>query len=201
MTAIRDLATQLAPSDPERAAELARTIDSPWDRCQALAWAARFAPEERVEVLAEEALYAGYMAQDRFQTVGASAWPLRALIERGRTAAAMRALADVLSLASEIELASSRAEALFLVWQAIFPLGVESRDKVLDHLLTICPPGNSWRAGRVFQEVAWMLAADDRATAQRVIAALPEGRWKRQAKRRVEAGEPMPARPFFWAAA
>jgi hypothetical protein len=98
-------------------------------------------------------------------------------------------------LASEIELAASRAEALLLVWQAVFPLGTEARHKVLDALLTTCKPADSWRVGRVFQEVAWMLADEDRGNAERVIAALPEGRWKRQAKRRVETGEAMPPRP------
>jgi hypothetical protein len=96
MTAIRDSAIHLAPSDPGRAAEIARTIESPWYRCQALAWVARFAPEGQVEALAEEALYSCHTARDMFQAVGASAWPVRALIERGRLAAATEALADIL---------------------------------------------------------------------------------------------------------
>lgn len=200
-TSTRDLVTRLAPTDPEGAAHLARSIDEGWFRSQALAWAARFSGEERLEPLVEEALIASYGESDPYRIVGSGAWALCALVERGRAVTAERILDDLLTLAPEAEPAASRAEALFLVWQAVFALGREARRKVLDVLLTTCRPQDSWRVGRVFQDVAWMLAPTDQAAAQRVLAAIPEGRWKRQAMRRVDGNEILKPRPFFWTAA
>jgi hypothetical protein len=200
-TSTRDLVTRLAPTDPEGAARLARSIAEPWFRSQALAWAARFSAEERIEQLVEEALSASYSESDPYRTVGSGAWALCALVERGRPVPARRILDDLLSRAPEAEPAASRAEALFLVWQAIFALGGDARTKVLDVLLTTCRPEDSWRVGRVFQDTAWMLATIDQGAAQRVLAAMPEGRWKRQARRRVAGSETLKPRPFFWTAA
>jgi len=193
----RDLVTRLAPTDPEGAARLARTIDEPWFRSQALAWAARFAADDRVEPLAEEALIASYAESDPYRTVGSGAWAIRALVERGRPVPARRVLADLLVLAPEAEPTASRAEALFLVWQAAFALGRDARRKILDMLLTTCQGSDSWRVGRVFQDIAWMLGASDHEMVQRILAAMPEGRWKRQAKRRLAAAESLKPRPFF----
>ena len=80
-TRTRDMVTRLAPSEPEAAAQLARSIDEPWFRSQALAWAARFAADDRVEPLIKEALIASYSESDAYRTVGSGAWALRALIE------------------------------------------------------------------------------------------------------------------------
>jgi len=82
-TNTRDLVTRLAPTNPEGAARLARSIDEPWFRSQALAWAARFSAEDQVEPLVEEALHASYNDSDPYRTMGSSAWALCALVERG----------------------------------------------------------------------------------------------------------------------
>jgi hypothetical protein len=194
------MVARLAPTDPEGAVGLARSINEPWFRSQALAWAARFSTEERLEPLLQEALHACHSAIDRYRAVAIAAWPLRALIERGRVAAATRMLNDILVLAPEVEPPASRAEALFLVWQAIFPLGVDARKKVLDVLLTNCRPEESWRIGRIFHNIAWMLSASDPKAVERILAAIPDGRWKRQAERRVAGGDPLKPRIFFWGA-
>jgi hypothetical protein len=200
-TSTRDLVTRIAPTDPEGGARLARSINEPWFRSQGLAWAARFADDDRVLPLIEEALIASYSESDPYRTVGSGAWALRALIERERDEKARSILADLLALAPAAEPAGSRAEALFLVWQAAFALGEEARGKVLDVLLRTCRPADSWRVARVFQEIAWMIGPGDHRTVQRVLEALPEGRWKRQAERRLASGESLKPRPFFWTAA
>jgi hypothetical protein len=194
------MVTRLAPRDPEGAARLARSIDVPWFRSQALAWAARFAADDRIEPLIEEALYASYSESDPYRTVATGAWPLRALIERDRTALARRTLDDLLVLVPEVEPPASRAEALFLVWQAIFALGPDARNRVLEVVLKNCRPNESWRVARIFQHIAWMLANEKEAV-ERVLAAMPDGRWKRQAKRQIDGGEALAPRQFFWSAA
>jgi hypothetical protein len=192
------MVTRLAPTDPEGAARLARSIDVPWFRSQALAWAARFAADDQLEPLIKEALYVSYSESDPYRTVATGAWSLRALVERGRPTSARRTLDDLLVLVPAIEPTASRAEALFLVWQAVFTLGQDARSQLLDVLLSNCRPNDSWRVGRIYQDIAWMLCKEKEA-AERVLAAMPEGRWKRQAKRRVDGGQALEPRQFFWA--
>jgi hypothetical protein len=110
-------------------------------------------------------------------------------------------LEDLLALAPEVEPPASRAEALFLILQAIFALGRGARSKVLDVLLTTCRPEDSWRVARIFQDIAWMISATDKEAAESIVAVMPDGRWKRQAQRRIEGGESPEPRQFFWSAA
>src|SRR3954469_17904349 len=127
-TSTRDQVTRLAPADPEGAAEVARSIEEPWFRAQALAWAARFAADDRVVPLAEESLRSSYAEIDPYRTVATGAWPVRALVERGHSDKARSTLDSLLLLAPQVEPPTSRVEALFLVWQAIFPLDADARD-------------------------------------------------------------------------
>jgi hypothetical protein len=197
-TSTRDQVTRLAPADPEGAAQVARSIDEPWFRAQALAWAARFAADDRVVPLAEEALRSSYAETDAYRTVATAAWPLRALVERGQSNKARSTLDRLLLLAPQVEPPASRAEALFLIWQAIFPLDADARVRVLDVLLQSCRMEDSWRVGRVFQDVAAMLPKDERTVVGRILAVMPEGRWKRQARRRIAGSDRPGPRPFFW---
>jgi hypothetical protein len=148
--------------------------------------------------LAEEALRASYAETDAYRTVATGAWPLRALVERRQSDKARSTLDRLLLLAPEVEPLASRAEALFLIWQAIFPLDADARDRVLNVLLSSCRMEDSWRVGRVLQDVAVMLPKDESGAVERILAAMPEGRWKRQARRRVARSERMGPRPFFW---
>src|SRR4051812_1545090 len=197
-TSTRDQVTRLAPADPEGAAQLAGSIAEPWFRAQALAWAARFAADDRVVSLAEEALRSSYAETDAYRTLGSAAWPLRALVERGQGDKARSTLDRLLLLAPKVEPAASRAEALLLIWQAIFPLDAEARDRVLDVLLQSCRMEDSWRVGRVLQDVAAMIPDTESTAVERILAAMPEGRWKRQVRRHMVRSERLGPRPFFW---
>src|SRR5438094_225901 len=92
----RSEAGWLASHDVQGALAVARGLPSPRERVQALGWVARFAPDDHVEAAAQEALGIAWQSADRFQTVLAAAWPLRALIERGRLEVARTALSDLL---------------------------------------------------------------------------------------------------------
>ena len=74
---------KLAPTDPDKAVDIARQIPAGRLKCLALAYIARYAKESYVEKLAFEALAAGRKTSDPFNLACASAWPIRALIERG----------------------------------------------------------------------------------------------------------------------
>jgi hypothetical protein len=57
---------------------------------------------------------------------------------------------------------------------------------------------DSWKGPFLLRYAALILARDDQASARAVIAAMDEDRLKRQAQRRVAAGESHKPREFFW---
>ena len=79
------------------ALRLAENIKDGWYRCQSLAAAARFAPEADVLRVAEKALKAARDAGDAYKRVAVSAWPVCALVERGKNEAAQKVLEALIS--------------------------------------------------------------------------------------------------------
>lgn len=194
----RDRAIQAAKMDFPTALQRARAVSEAWFRAQALAWVARFAPEADVEQVANEALTAASGGKDTYQQVAASAWAVRALVERGRSGNAAAATAKLVSLSDEISNPVSRHHALSLLLQAAWPLDRKVRRAVLDKLVAACQAASSWQSGCTWRDVVLMLAPEDPGEARRILEQMPEGRYKRQAERRLQAGEIMTARSFFW---
>jgi hypothetical protein len=197
----RDLACRTAPRDPERALDVARRIPDDWFRAQALACVARHAAENLVEPLAEESLHSARQAKEPYRTTAVSAWPIRALIERGRVGAAKRTLIEGLELVPRVQPVSSRAEALMLIWEAVFPAGRELRRLALEAISQHCEPDAHWRAMRLYSCVVWTWASESVEEAGVVVAQMPEGAAKRKAAKLLESGTAYPPRDFFSAAA
>jgi len=187
----------LARRDWPAALREARARPDAWGRAQALGWAARFAPDAEVAAIAGEALAACADAVDAYVRVGAAAWPLRALIERGHPERAASMLREVLPHAEAVENPVSRVDALFLLWQAAYPLGSGTRRTVLAPLLRTAVATNAWKPQRVLQSIVYMLGDEERSLADEVVAAMPPGQYRRAAARRLAAGERQQPRPFF----
>ncbi len=122
------LVLKYAQSDYEYALKTARKFETPWNRAVALGWVARYAPIGKMEALAREALDAASEDEDPFGVVGASAWPVRALIERQREQVVEPFMRRLLALSDKIEHPVSRLDGLFLLWQAVYPLGGEDAE-------------------------------------------------------------------------
>lgn len=197
-TSERDRAISLATTNSQKALALARQVSKPWFRCQALAWVARFAPDNEVVKIADEAIAAAFLVEDPYQTVGAAAWPVRALIERGHEQRAVNLLPELLAVCPTIENLVSRLNALFLLWQAVFPLKGDGKKSVLGALVKTCQATNSWQAGYTLRETALILAQEDLIEAKRLVASMPIGVYKRQAERRIAEGQQGYVRSFFW---
>ena len=197
----RNLACRTAPGDPQRALEFARRIPDEWFRAQALACVARHASEKLVEQLAEESLRSAREAGEPYRIVAVSAWPIRALIERKRTQAANRALLAVLELVPQVQPVSSRAEALMLLWEAVFPAGKEFRDVTWGSITRHCDPDAHWRAARLYACIVWTLANENVLEAEAIVQQMPEGNARRKAAKLLQRGTAHPPREFFHAAA
>src|SRR5687767_7204587 len=109
----RNLAARLAPNDPERALTVARGIKDPWFARQALTHVAMSCPEGMFEHVIEESFRVFGTADDPYRIVASAAWPVRALVERGRGDTLDAIIPELLNRAEEIELLASRSEALF----------------------------------------------------------------------------------------
>ena len=192
-TTERNIAMRTAETDFEKALPLARGVSEPWLRCQALAGAARFAPDERVVKIADEAMAAATECADSYKRVAVTAWPFRALIERNRESQALKRLPEVLELASQIENPVSRSDALFLLWEAFFP--TPGHTSVLGVLVLSC--NHHWKADYLLRQVVLILALADPKEAFRLAESMREGKYKRQALKRLAEGEKGWLRPFF----
>jgi hypothetical protein len=194
----RERAAQTAKSDFPTALQRARGISDAWCRAQALAWVARFAPDGDVERVAAEALKAAAAANDPYQHLGGASWTIRALAERGRIAKAAAATSTLVILSSDISHPVSRLHALWLLVQAAWTLDRKARSEVLRSLVAACHAAESWRAGRTLRDLVLTLAPEEPDEARHIQEQMPEGRYRRQARTRLEAGQTLTPRIYYW---
>jgi len=194
----RDQAARLAKTDTDKALAVARTIDDPWYKAQALAWVGVFCRNARFRKILEEARAASWSARDPYLIVGSSAWRLRAWIEQGEPNVAVEELDRLLQQAELIEHPVSRLEALTLLLPSFHDLD-EPRRRVLDAQIKAAGLAHSWRSGNRLRNSAIMLASIGQpGEARRVVASMPEGKYKRQAMQGITDARRLNFRPFFW---
>src|SRR5690349_16269134 len=120
---LRNMVCELAPSDTARALATARSINDSWFACQALAWVARYAPDSQFTGIIKESLSVVSAEPDPYRVVAPAAWPIRAIVERDYLKMLPAIVSNLLVRAQGIENFGSRSEALFMIFQAIFPAG------------------------------------------------------------------------------
>jgi hypothetical protein len=193
----RNLVAHIAPGDPEHALVIARRIKDPWFACQALAWVARYCPEAQFDKIIGESFHVGSKADDPYKIVASTAWPIRAIVERGHLDKLHSFIVELLNQAKEIELLVSRSEALFLVFQALFPAGREQWFDVLQGLLNASYPLISWRQKRNLRDTILIIWNEDEELAKDLFNGISDSRLKRQIERRITHSKPRFPRPFF----
>ncbi len=193
----REQAVRLANSDWRAAVGRARAVTDPWYRCQALAWAARFAPDEELVRIADEAIKTATAGKDAYQKVAAVAWPVRALIERGNLARAGKAVNGVLARVPEFQYADAQAEALFLLLQAALPAPHTVWKPVFEAIFNMPHPPIHWRQRRVMRDAILMVHARDPALADVARGRVKDDKTRRQVDRRLAASERVEPRSFF----
>jgi hypothetical protein len=194
----RDLAGRLAPSEPARALSTARAINDPWFACQALAWVARFAPEPEFSKIIQESLRVGRAEVDPYRVVAPAAWPIRAIVERNRLEMLPSVIAELLLRAEEIEILASRSEALFLLFQAVFPAGRKNWLPVLESLRRASTPLISWRQKRNLSDAIMIVRGEDEQLALEIVNALDDLKLKKKIEKTLTISEPRLPRQFFW---
>jgi hypothetical protein len=184
----RARAGQLALTDPREALKVARTIQHPWYRCQALSsvadvWGTR---AQKLEVL-EEALAAAAEQVEINRVVTVSAWPLRVMAAVAPAEAAVQ-LRQLVTLAAQEPHTLRRADALSAVAFAVRhepSLLAEVGPSLVDALLR----GRGWRIDRLIRDAVELLDDSMPDAAKSLIEHHADGQRKRAfLKRRVGSG-------------
>lgn len=163
----------------ERAArDHARTAPVGRARCIALAHVAYHASD--VCPLAAQALAQAWKDPEPYGVVMSVAWPIRALLKRGQVDKAHAATQRVLPCIPDITPAGSRAEAVFLLFQATL-IGPPTLWKpVLEALLVGVEAPMHWRHARAVLEALHMVHTLDAAAAVPYMARLTDARLQRK---------------------
>lgn len=148
---LRDRCQELSKTDSEAALQLARAIDVPWYRSQALSWIARYSEYEACSI-AQEAAVAAARGDDAYQKVAVRAWEIAALAERGLFEEARRSLIDAIADAPSVEPSASRAEALILLLHAALRIGDDESGQVCTELVATCGTDYHWRCKRALKD-------------------------------------------------
>jgi hypothetical protein len=156
-TRYRDQVAQLAKTNVAKAAELAEKIDDPWFQSQAWSHLSRRA--EKPLPFARKAAKAAAQGRDDYQKSAVRAWEIAALGERNLHLQARRSLAEALELAASITPASSRAEALLLLFQAAFKITRNDAAQAAEILRKACSSSH-WRAVRARKNAEMMLKGE-----------------------------------------
>lgn len=195
-TTERDRVVRLAKENHTAALAAARRIPETWFRSQALACVARFAPDASVGNLVTEAVAAAQASTDVYEKVAALAWSLRALLEREHTKTAKQVFARALRDANAIDNPVSRADALFLVAQAVWPEPT-FRSEAATAVVGAARRTPSRKVSVTLRDLALMVASTG-GDSSHIVAAISDPKSRRQAERRIEEKVQFAARPFFW---
>lgn len=195
----RESIANLAKTNFTAALKATRDIPEVGKRIQSLGWVARFAPDERVTGVVETAVkIAQAPADDAYEPLMALAWPLRALHETDNAAAIPKTLDAALPLAPQVTPTSSRAEAIGLLIHAVLPAQMEVANPAINALIELCSGDDHWRIVRAFGDLALMVNGYDADRALEIANAMPAGNKRDALIPRLEAGEKLAPRKFFW---
>ena len=196
-TGQRSLSEQLLMSDAERALVVARGIEDPWFRCQALSTAGRVWREDAYEGLLKEAVKAADSQENAYQRVTVSAWPIRAYLERGNVKPAKRLLEKYTPDARNIENMGGRSEALLMLLQAARPFAPDLWQLVFWALVQATEPSLAWRQRRNIRIAIKMVAEDHAQLAHEALARLTDEKTIAGINRDLHAGHYVEPRSFF----
>lgn len=196
---LRDYPEHFAREDWKKALEGARNLNrESWDRCQAISWVARYAPDDHVLPLCREALAAADGAADSYLACYPKAWPLRALVERGYSESLNELLTPILAEAEQVAPLASRSNALFLIFQAVLPGHVAHWRPVLDALLRASRPTCHWRQKRNLRDAILLVARVSPELGVELRTRVDDVKIRQRLERQWQKGAFWKPRPYFW---
>ena len=183
----RNRVAAIAKTKPDEALKLARSIDDPWFRCQALSIAAVHVPNRRARKVAiDDAFSAANELDEPNRVVTVSSWPVKALAMAGEMASVSSEVARLLQVVSTESSPVRRADALRYLLGSVSsaPTGVASRVAREFAAACLVPLRSGKRNSKGESNLETCLpgiARIDSAFAQSLLARLPPTRSERTA--------------------
>lgn len=193
----RDHVLQIAASDPETALSQAEDIADDWFATQSLAEVLRYSAENRISIVCRKAVRRAALCPDAYRRGAVLAWVIRALVERGLLSEATDVLHVAFQEAQQSCPVGSRAEALFLLYQAAHPLGGRSVDPLLRQLAALQRSDPHWRVSRALVRAGAMHSVIAPDSLQSIIQSIGDPKLTARIQRYIALGLTKP-RPFFW---
>jgi hypothetical protein len=196
-TSDRDRVSALARTRPEEALELARSIEAPWFRCQALTSVALHANDARLrDSLIDEAFLAASQLTEPNRIVSVASWPLKVLVRHDSSERVRVETERLLGIANSEPSPVRRADSLVGLLGAVIAAGPGVVRPVVDALASAClqPLAN----GKRNKKGEYLLGVCipgihhvDPALAAHLLSLLPEARAQR-VRREVTRVESLP---------
>ena len=179
---------QLVATDVRAAIERAEAIEHPWYRSQALATASTaLSDPDAARAVLERAIAAAHELTEPNRIVTVASGPIRALVERG-LGVSQAEIDRLLAIIATEPHTLRRADALFHLFRAVYG-NRALRERVRSALLAALARSHGWRAARLTRFTALLVAADDAASARRIVETMTESREKRRAVAQLERME------------
>lgn len=180
---------RLAAQDPKRALQVARSIEHPWYRCQAITSVVEAnLSYHRAEALLDEALAAAHSQDEPNQIASVGRWPLRQLVAIASPKAADQAKRLLQVIANEPH-GLRKLDGLCGVLLAVAS-SADLRALVLEPFLQAAVASQGWRTERLIDTAAAALIPFDRAAATRILGQRPPSRYTKRSRAALSA---MPA--------
>lgn len=183
---LRDYVACTARWGYEQAAAVASQIGLPWYRCQSLAVAARHAPnDESFDRLIDAAFSAADETREPNRVVSVSAWPLAALLDRGRIDRLSTELDRLLQVISAEPHPVQRQDALIELVRVVPEMPDELLSKVLDAFRESCREGSEWKTDYNLRRMAELVNLRNHTVAVELALMSHSLRTKRRAVRAI----------------
>ncbi|MCC5822113.1 MAG: hypothetical protein LAT64_13250 [Phycisphaerales bacterium] len=142
--------------------DFCRAIEQGWFRCQALAiGSVTLSNDADVVAACFEAEAAAQTEEQVYKQVACLAWPISALITRGRIETAEEMAERSIAASGHVTPSSSRAEALVGLLEAVWPLGERFQRAIYEQLFELLAHDPHWRVMRACRDAALMYADAD----------------------------------------
>lgn len=160
--------SELAAYDETAALQLARAIEHPWYRCQALSYIVETnRPHPQAIEILNEALTAAYSQSEPNRVASVARWPLQLLVCYSPEAAEVHveSLLEVISAEPHV---LRRLDGIRAILLAVVP-DAKLRERVLTPFFNTAKESKGWRTEKIVDLVATVLAEYDRESAARLL--------------------------------
>lgn len=172
---------KLAKSNPIQALRVARSIEHPWYRCQAITSIVEANPADHgARKLLEEALAAATSQDQPNRVASVAFWPLRLLVTIGSDKAAAWTRELLETIAKEPH-GLRRLDGLRAILAAVAP-SQELRELALESFTLTAAASHGWRTERIINVIAEVLLPFDREAASQLLSSRPPSRYTKRSR-------------------